>query len=123
MATRELFLLVLVFILVALSTVMGFQMVQSTHSESIKDSIRSQLLDYAAQAQGWAMRPAFVGGGDRSFSGFNWDVIQVDPNQPDIEYLFLIADSGKTLVLSGVSTQVEDTLSLQVKMPEGIMME
>ncbi len=120
MATRELLLLILVFILVALATVMAIYIVQETQIESAKDSVRTQLLNFAAEAQGWAMKPAFIGGGDNSFRAFNWSAIRADSIQPDIEYLYEVGNSGRSLRLVGVHALVEDTLSLEVRLPEGV---
>lgn len=122
MATRELLLLTLVFILVALATVMAIRIVQENHTESAKDSVRTQLLNYAAEAQGWAMKPSFIGGGDHSFQRFSWSVIRADSIQPDIQFLYEIHQSGKSLVLLGRHALVEDTLSVEVRLPDGVSM-
>lgn len=122
MATRELLLLTLVFILVALATVMAIRIVQENHTESAKDSVRTQLLNYAAEAQGWALKPAFIGGGDHSFRQFTWAAIRADSIQPDIQFLYEVRESGKSLVLIGMHAMVEDTLSLEVRLPNGVTM-
>jgi len=122
MATRELLLLTLVFILVALATVMAIFVVQETQSETAKDNVNTQLLNFAAEAQGWALKPAFIGGGDKSFQHFSWSKIRADSIQPDIQFLYEVRESGKSLVLIGMHALVEDTLSLEVRLPEGVSM-
>lgn len=122
MGTRELLLLILVFIVVAVATTMAILIVQETHIESAKDSVRTQLLSFSAQAHGWAMRPDFIGGGNHSFNQFSWKVIRADSIQPDIEFLYEIKDSGKSLILIGTHELVEDTMSIEVRIPDGVTM-
>lgn len=123
MGTRELLLLILVFILVAVSTTMAIFIVQETHIESAKDNVRSQLLNYSTEALGWAMRPAFIGGGNQSFNQFQWKVIRADSIQPDIEFQFEVRESGKALLLLGFHELVDDTISVEIRIPEGVTME
>jgi hypothetical protein len=122
MGTRELLLLILVFIVVAVATTMAILIVQETHIESAKDNVRTQLMSFSAQAHGWAMRPDFIGGGNQSFNGFSWSAIRADSIQPDIEFFYEINDSGKSLTLIGTHALVDDTMSVEVRIPDGISM-
>lgn len=123
MGTRELLLLILVFILVAVATTMAIFIVQETHVESAKDNVRSQLLNYSTEALGWAMRPAFVGGGDHSFDQFSWKVIRADSIQPDIEFQYEVTENGKALVMYGFHSLIDDTLSVEIRLPDGVTMQ
>ncbi len=78
MGTQQLMLIVLGVIIVGIAIVVGIQMFGQSAVEANKNAILQDALNVAAKAQQWYRKPTVLGGGGRSFSGFDLSDISMD---------------------------------------------
>jgi hypothetical protein len=120
MGLRELLMVILVAVLVSIALVVAINTINNASAESAKDQSRLYILDLAIQAQAWAMKPTFMGGGSGSFNGFTFGQIMAQSSTSHGDYAFQVL-GPKELQIQGIPAGLADTLRYVVRLPNEIV--
>lgn len=100
MGQQQLLLTILVTILVGIAIVVALNLMHDQRTEMNKTAVRQDIIMIMNDAQTYYRKPKLMGGGGRSFNGFNTSkVLSVDTSSANGSYT--ISGSGKTLTVDG----------------------
>ncbi len=118
MGQQQLLLIVLGVIIVGIAVVVGINVFTAQNTNSNRDAVTSDLTTIAAQAQQFYKKPAALGGGGNSFTGFTIPAnMQKNPNG---SYTATVTATEVTLVGKGTTTLTAGgTDTVQVTMKVG----
>jgi|ERR1017187_8852023 hypothetical protein len=99
MGQQQLLLIVLGVIVVGIAIVVGFNMFNSNAISSNRDSLVTDLNNLGTMAQEYWRKPAMMGGGDRTFTG--WIIPAHTDTTPNGVYVATVAAQTITIVGTG----------------------
>ncbi len=106
MGQQQLLLLILSAIIVGVAIVMGINMFGENAVQANQDAVTQDVLTIASRAQGWYRRPAQLGGGGRSFNGFNdLQLINFADSTSNGKYAFTVTGGGDSLQIVGTGQE------------------
>ena len=113
MGQQQLLLIVLSVIIVGIAVVVGINMFGASAASANLEAVTSDLLNLAARAQQYYVKPAGMGGGGNSFSGLSADdegikKLTPKPSNDNGTYSIKTAGTGTQVVLEGVGNQDGD---------------
>jgi len=113
MGQQQLLLIVLSVIIVGIAVVVGINMFSASAASANLEAVTSDLLNLAARAQQYYVKPAGMGGGGNSFSGLSADasgIAKLTPKATNDNGTYSIKTAGNAtkVVLKGVGNQDGD---------------
>jgi hypothetical protein len=81
MGTQQVFLLVVAAMIVGLALAAGMDQFNASAQDASRDQMRNEAARVAKHAQAWYRSPEVIGGGGRSFAGFNFEKINYDSSK------------------------------------------
>lgn len=100
MGQQQLLLVILVTIIVGIATVVAINTFGTAADQANVDAVRQDMLQIAASAQQFYMRPTMLGGGGRSFAGISFNDfafagdLETDPEDDDAVPLKATNENG-----------------------------
>ena len=109
MGQQQLLLIVLSVIIVGIAVVVGINMFSASAASANLEAVTSDLLNLAARAQQYYVKPTGMGGGGNSFAGLN-KISQLTPKASNDNGTYSIKTAGTDtkVVLKGVGNQDGD---------------
>ncbi len=98
MGQQQLLLVILVTIIVGIATVVAINTFSSAADSATLDSVRQDLTSISSSAQSYYLKPAMLGGGDRSFDGLNFTNVTFNGTASDN---FTSSNEYGTYVING----------------------
>ncbi len=113
MGQQQLLLIVLSVIIVGIAVVVGINMFSASAASSNLEAVTSDLLNLAARAQQFYVKPSGLGGGGNSFSGLSADATGIAKLTPKATndngtYTISTAGTGTSVTLQGLGNQDGD---------------
>ena len=107
MGQQQLLLIVLSVIIVGIAVVVGINMFSASAASANLEAVTGDLMNLAARAQQYYVKPAGMGGGGNSFNGLTIKDLTPKAKNENGTY-FVEEPSGSTVKLIGVGTQDGD---------------
>ena len=109
MGQQQLLLIVLSVIIVGIAVVVGINMFSASAASANLEAVTSDLLNLAARAQQYYVKPTGMGGGGNSFAGLT-SINQLTPKASNDNGTYSIKTAGTAtkVVLKGVGNQDGD---------------
>jgi len=108
MGQQQLLLIVLSVIIVGIAVVVGINMFSASAASANLEAVTSDLLNLAARAQQYYVKPAGMGGGGNSFSGVTIKDLTPKASNDNGSYSIKTAGTATKVVLEGVGNQDGD---------------
>ncbi len=108
MGQQQLLLIVLSVIIVGIAVVVGINMFSASAASSNLEAVTSDLLNLAARAQQYYVKPTGMGGGGNSFVGVTIKDLTPKPSNDNGTYSIKTAGTSSKVVLKGVGNQDGD---------------
>jgi len=115
MGQQQLLLIVLGVIIVGIAVVVGINVFTASSVEANRNAVIADLTTVASMAQQYYRKPAAMGGGDRTFTG--WDIPSQLQSTANGSYAATVAAQSVTLV--GTGNELNGTDSVKVTMVVG----
>jgi hypothetical protein len=116
MGQQQLLLLVLSAVIVGVAIVSGINLAQDSQESAIRDTVEQEIAVIASQARSYYLKPASLGGGSRTFVGFDVATIGMDTTETATYALSGASSSTVTVTgtpidarVSGISATVTPT--------------
>ncbi len=115
MSNQQMLLIILVVIIVGAAIAVGISLFQEDNIEASRAAIIQDLQILAGQARQYYVKPYYLGGGNRTFSGVTFNNIsRISQNENGRYYIQNASQSQLTIV--GVGWLVSDDDSIRVSM-------
>jgi len=116
MGQQQLLLIVLGVIIVGIAVVVGINMFSASSASANQDAIISDLTNLASMAQQYYRKPAALGGGGNTFTGWTVPVTLQQTNNMSAAVVPTVAAGSVTLVAVGTEDGNDDGTNVTVTM-------
>ena len=110
MGQQQLLLVILVTIIVGIATVVAINTFGSAADAANIDSVRQDIAQIAAAAQGYYMKPGMLGGGSRSFSGIDFNQFAFAGTVNDADATIAFNENGTYKITPSGTDDLELTI-------------
>lgn len=106
MGQQQLLLVILVTVVIGIATVAAISLFGSAAEQANHDAVRQDLMQIAASAQAWYLKPDALGGGSNSFKGITFNSINSPGDIIDVGSSLEVTNlNGNYKIVPGTSDQ------------------